>query len=197
MSRRRQSGFTLLEMLVTLVVLGFLMAGIVQGLRVGIDVWQMQTRALAARGDLDAADRIMRTLIARMDPGGMSGRPATFRGTSLSLAFTTTLPQAADAMATREADVTLAVEEHELRLLWLAHYRNRIQPAPLPERVVLLRDVDHLDIAYWKELGAGWQPEWVGSTLPKLIRIHVAYTGDGGRHGSDIVIMPMRDRWRL
>lgn len=193
----RQSGFTLLETLVTPVVFGFLMTGLVQGLRAGIGAWQRQTRTLTARSDLDAADRTLRTLIARMDPGGMSGRPATFKGTSHRLVFTTTLPQAADALATREADVTIAVDTNQLQLLWLAHYRNRIRPAPLPERTMLLHDVDHLEIAYWQEPKAGWLPEWSGSTLPKLIRIRVVFTRDSGRHGSEIIVAPMRDRWRL
>jgi general secretion pathway protein J len=198
MSNRRQAGFTLLETLVTLVVLSLLMAGLAQGLRVSVSAWQRQTRTLAARGDLAAADSTLRTLIARMDPGGVSGQPPSFKGTSSSLVFTTTLPQGAGPLITTEADVRLAVDDgHELQLLWLPHYRNRILPAPLPGRVVLLRDVDHLEIAYWQEPKTGWQLEWAGSRLPKLIRIRIIFTRDSGRHGPDIVIMPMRDRWRL
>jgi prepilin-type N-terminal cleavage/methylation domain-containing protein len=197
MSRGKQTGFTLLETLVTIVVLSFLMAGLVQGLRTGVTAWQTQTRKLAARGDLDAADRALRALIARMDPGGFSTQHPTFRGTSHNLVLTTTLPHSADALLTPEADVTLAVDDvHQLQLLWLPHYRTRIRPTPLPERVMLLRDVDHLEIAYWQDPKSGWQPEWAERALPKLIRIRVVFTRDSGRHAPDIVIMPMRDRWR-
>jgi general secretion pathway protein J len=197
MTQRKQAGFTLLEILVALVVLGFLVAGLAQGLRLGVSTWQAQARTQAARGDLDAADRTLRTLIARMDPGGVSGRPAIFKGTSHSLLFTTTLPQAADGLVSRGADVTLAVDDgHQLRLLWVPHYRNPLRPLP-PGRVTLLSDVDHLEIAYWRDPQAGWQPEWAGVTLPKLIRIHIVFTGASGRHAPDVVVMPMRDRWRL
>ena len=194
----KQAGFTLLETLVALVVLGFLIAGLVQGLRQGIGAWQRQMRTLAARGDLDAADRTLRTLIARMDPGGMNGAPPALNGTSHTLAFTTRLPEAADPLVTLDADVMLQVDAgHQLQLLWLAHVRNRIRPPPPPERVTLLPNVDHLEIAYWRNAKAGWQSEWAGAPVPKLVRIRIVFTGDGGRHGADIVVMPMRDQWRL
>ena len=94
-----------------------------------------------------STDRTLRTLIARMDPGGISGRPPTFKGTARSLMFTTTLPEAAAGLTMRNSDVTLAVDEsHQLELLWLPHYRTRTEPAPSPGRVVLLHDVDRLEI---------------------------------------------------
>ena len=128
----KQRGFTLLELLVALAVLGLLMAGLVQGLRLGVSVWTTQTKRLAASGDLDSTDRTLRTLIARMDPGGISGRPPTFKGTARSLVFTTTLPEAAAGLTMRNSDVTLAVDEsHQLALLFLPHYRNPTEAAPV------------------------------------------------------------------
>jgi general secretion pathway protein J len=197
MKQGNQAGFTLLETLVALVVLGFLMTGLVQGLRLGVVAWQMQTRNLAEQGDVDASDRTLRALIARMDPGGFSPQRPTFAGNAHGLAFTATLPEAAGALAVREADVTLGVSEgHDMQLLWLPHYRNRIGQPPAPDRVVLRHDVDHLEIAYWQAPKTGWQPEWIERALPKLIRIRVVPTRGGGHPEPDIVIAPMRDRWR-
>lgn len=200
MYRCKQAGFTLLETLVALLVLGFLITGLVQGLRFGVTAWQMQTRKLAEQGDMDAAERTLRALISRMDPGGFSPQRPTFTGTSRSFAFTTTLSEAADMLATQEADVTLAVDDtHQLGLVWVPHYRNRTGPLPRPDRAVLRQDVDHLEIAYWRTPQTGWQPDWVERALPKLIRIRIVSTRGGGHpadSSADIVIAPMRERWR-
>src|SRR4051794_16676705 len=131
MPARAEHGFSLLETLVALVVLAMLTAGLTQGVRAGVRAWQFQKQNLAGRDDLQGTDTLLRGLVARMDPGGASGQPPVMLGSAHLLTFTTTLPEAADALATREADVTLAVDgAHRLRLLWLPHYRNRIGVAP-------------------------------------------------------------------
>jgi len=201
---RPAAGFTLLEILVALAVLGLLMAGLVQGLRTGVAAWNNQTRVLAARGDVDATDRTIRTLIARMNPGGASGRPPILRATARSLTFTTTMPDAADALPSRVADVTLIVDDaHQLALLWAPHVRSLVTaaatatPPPTPEKVVLLRDVDRLEFAYWQDGQQGWQSEWRGVSLPKLIRVRILLPPALGRVIPDIVVSPMRNRWQL
>ena len=70
----RQSGFTLLEMLVVLVVLGFLMVGLTQGVRAGLTMWGAQTRRVGETADLDAGARVLRRLlggISLLSPGGI------------------------------------------------------------------------------------------------------------------------------
>jgi general secretion pathway protein J len=193
-----QSGFTLLETLVALVVLGVLVTGLSQGVRISVNAWHAQRQVLATQSNLQGVEALLRNLLARMDPGGVSGQPPNIVGTAHNLTFTTVLPLAAEALPTREADVSLQVDSgHRLQMLWLLHFRNRIRPAPPPERAVLLQGVDHLDIAYWKDARTGWLSEWVGPTLPRLIRIRVTPISTGGPHIPDIVVAPMRDRWRL
>jgi general secretion pathway protein J len=193
-----QSGFTLLETLVALVVLGLLVAGLSQGLRVSLHAWQTQKQALMARDDMQGMETLLRNLLARMDPGSVSGQPPIIAGTSRNLTFTTTLPLAADTLATRQVDVSLQVDAtHRLQLLWLTHYRNRIRPAPVPDHAVLLQDVDHLDISYWKDARVGWLSEWTGPALPHLVRVRIVFTSASKQHAPDIVVAPMRDRWRL
>jgi len=191
-----QSGFTLLETLVALVVLGLLVGGLAQGMRAGFALWQAQGRQLADRGDFDAADRTLRALIARIDPGGPSGRDPGLIGTASTLTFITTLPQAATGLPTPQAEVMLAVDgTHAAQLLWRPHYGRRLLPSPSPDSISLLRDVERLELAYWEPVGK-WRSEWKAGKLPRLIRIRFVFTRQSGRTAPMIVVQPMRDRWR-
>jgi prepilin-type N-terminal cleavage/methylation domain-containing protein len=194
----RQSGFTLLEILVALAVLGLLMASLVQGLRAGISAWTTQSERLARNADVDAADRTLRGLLARLDPGGVSGRPSLFKGTEHSLTFTTSVSDPAGAILSQVVDVLLAVDEsHRLQMVLLPHYRDLAAVPAAPGHVLLLRDVDRLELGYWQDAKTGWQTEWRGVTVPKLIRIRAVSTPRTGRTMPDIIVAPMRARWQV
>lgn len=93
----RTTGFTLLELLVVLVVLGFLMVGLAEGLHLGVQFWDRQRQAMDAVSELDATDRALRRLIEQMDPGGRI-EMSDIDGTARTLRFTTQLPDAAGAL---------------------------------------------------------------------------------------------------
>jgi hypothetical protein len=170
----------------------------VQGLRAGVAAWTTQSERLGRNADLDAADRTLRSLIERLDPGGVSGRPSLFKGTEHSLTFTTTVPDPAGIGVNRAVDVLLAVDEaHRLQMVLLPHYHDSAATAPAPERVLLLRDVDRIELGYWQDSQSGWQPEWRGIVVPKLIRIRVVSSPGSGRTAPDIVVSPMRARWQV
>lgn len=197
---RADTGFTLLEILVALVVLGFLMVALTQGVQFGLQSWRAQARILTERGDLDVTDRTVRTLIARLDPGSPA-EPALVRGDTRSLSFTTELPRAAGALPTRRADVTLTTDAgHRFAMLWVPHIRTWIGPPRVPERADLLTGVDHVEFSYWQKdgtQGAGtWVPTWRGREPPALVRIHVVFPRASRRHWPDIVVAPERERLR-
>lgn len=198
MQRGRTAGFTLLEVLVALVVFGLLMGALTQGVRFGLNAWQMQARALTRRGDLDAVDRTLRTLIAAAVPGDFAGSPVNFVAGEHRLEFTTALPISADPAGGRTADVTLAVDTtHRLQLLWTPHDGRPIGPQHPPASALLLDGVDHLDLAYWQPSSSGgaWLRGWDAGTLPSLVRIRIVFAAGDGRHYPDIVVAPRRDRW--
>lgn len=197
MTAKGQQGFTLLETLVALVVLGLLMTGLVEALRLGVRTWQAQIRTLTINGDLDATDRTLRNVIARLDAGGVSGQPPVFIGMPRAMTFRSTLPEGAVAMGTRDALVTLTVSAtHQLELQWVPNYRNPRQPIPTGH-ATLLGDVERLEMSYWDDATSSWQRQWSGQAVPRLVRIRVVFVPASGRRGPDIVIRTMRDRWRL
>ncbi len=194
---RRQAGFTLLETLVAVVVLGLLMTGLSQALQVGVAASRAQFDRVDHRGDLEAAERALRAMVERMEPGGVSGHNPLFVGEAAAMAFTTTLPLGAGPPDSPPVDVRLELDRTgQLVLLWTPHWEVRLQPAPAPERVVLIEDVARLELAYWAVDAGAWQAPWTGRVLPKLIRIRLGFAPGSGRRAPDIVVAPMRDRWR-
>lgn len=184
----RDSGFTLLEILVALVVLGFLMAGLAQGVRFGLTAWGMQDRLIERRGDLDAVDRLLRQLVARMDPGTRRD-PPSIAGTEFRLAFTSVLPIAAGG---EDADVALGTDSrHQLVLRWTPHlHATRTAPAPAPHIEELLGGVQRVELAYWQD--GRWGRDWSAKALPELIRIRIVFPDGDHRHWPDIVARPVR-----
>jgi general secretion pathway protein J len=195
------SGFTLLEILVVLVVLSLLVVTLTRGTQFGFQAWRMQVRTLAGNGDSDPIERTLRTLIERMDPGGVTGLPPRFEGTEHSVTFTTILPLTAGGDVTREADVTVALDDaHRLQLLWLPHFPNWFGPALTPRRSVLLDGVERLDFAYWRANQSGtdgsWTTAWNERDLPGLLRIRIVFPPHSLRHYPDLIAAPRRDRWQ-
>lgn len=186
----RERGFTLLELLVALVVFGFILAGLSQGVRFGLNAWDRQARIVDARGNLDAVDRTLRTLVARLDPASvLGGRPH-------AMAFTSELPEMV-AVTTRQADVLLLVDSrHRLVLRWLSHlHAERFGPLPAPHEEVLANGVDRLDLAYWgRDEASGWVQIWNDNDPPALIRIRLIFPAGDPRHWPDIVVATIRDR---
>lgn len=195
---RPDGGFTLLEILVALVVLGFLMLGLSQGTRYGLQALTAQGRLLEERAELDAVDRALRRLIERMDPGGPNQAP-DIQGGRTTLAFTSELPAAA-AGAAGLADVALMLNGSRLVLRWAPRINaERFAPPPAPAEAELLRGVQQLDLAYWRRAtndnpASGWTDAWSEQALPELVRIRLVFPSGDRRRWPDIVAAPLRER---
>lgn len=192
MRNRTDGGFTLLEILVALVVFGFLMIGLSQGVRFGLSAWGTQARIIDRRGDMDAVDRTLRRLVREMDPGTRTD-PPTIAGTEARFAFTSTLPMGA---GNGSADMLLAVDaSHRFLLRWTPHlHALRIGPPPAPHTEVLLTGVARVQFAYWLagKAGGAWVRDWTARRLPALVRVRISFLAGDPRHWPDIVAATVR-----
>ncbi len=193
----RAAGFTLLEVLVSLVVLALIILGLSQGLRFGVLAFQHQAATINRAADLDAVDRTLRGLIEQIDPGNRHDAPE-IAGNSRSVEFTSQLPEgAAAALGSREAEVRILVDPaHRLILRW-APYRHVTPAGPPtpPVDTVLLSQVDHVTISYWAHSGPPhWLAVWNGPEVPALIRIGLTFQRATGIDWPDIVAAPQRSR---
>lgn len=173
---RRAAGFTLLEMIVAVVVLGFVLAGLAQAARFGISAWDVQDRESVRIAAFERADRLLRLVINEAAaPLAADDRP--FTGQEHRLEFITRLPDQPQTDPVRRAQVAIGVnDQQKLVLRWLPHANAvALKPLPPPEEIVLAEGVDHLDLRYRQSLedGGKWLATWTDSSLPSLVQINI------------------------
>jgi general secretion pathway protein J len=189
------AGFTLLEILVALAVLGFLLIGLVQGSRFVLFGWETHSRLLERNADLDAIDRMLRHVIEQAKPASDWERLA-FTGSASSVTFTSIMPVSAGEPPTRRADVELIVDAgHRLLLVWTPHlHATRTGRDPRPQSTEILQGVERLELAYLSATQAGvWTRVWHDPMPPRLVRIRIVFADAKHPRWPDIVAAPMID----
>ena len=189
----KTAGFTLLEVLVALVVLGFILVGLTQGTQYGLRAIGVQARNAAAENDLDAVDRVLQRLIGAADPGTPRDPPPLV-GTSGTVSFVSVLPNLVGARTDAQARMALGVQGGNLVLRFTPLPKGQAfgPPAP-PASVELLHGVQRIALSYWMP-GANphWVEAWDGRLLPALVRLRVTFPPGDARHWPDFVMAPRR-----
>jgi general secretion pathway protein J len=194
----RQAGFTLLEVLVALTVLGFLFIGLSQGTRTGFALWNSQTRRISATEELDATARVTRSLLTGIPilpatAGDAAPQAIAITGEVNRLAFVGDLPTGLGT--TRRADITFALNAGRLVLRWSPRRHERAGGPPItPTETELIRGIDRLDLAYFgaasPEAPPEWHAQWAGPGLPLLIRVRLGFPKGDGRRWPDLIAAP-------
>jgi general secretion pathway protein J len=196
---RDEAGFTLLEIIVALVVLGILLATLSRGVQFGLAAFDRQDRMVTVGGRLEAVDRTLRRLLETLDPG-TSNDGDTLVGGPHAMAWRAPLAEPShDPKATADdgtgealANLRLSVIGHDLVLSRLP-FRHVIPvgvEAATPQRTVLLGGVAGIDLSYWG--AGGWHTDWRNPAPPDLVRVRIRFPDGDQRRWPDIVVAPVR-----
>lgn len=185
--RRRQSGFTLLEMLVAVTVLSVLAALVYGMLRIGVRSWEAGSERIAASDLTRIGWQYVHASLAASaaPPSRLPDDPGVhFMGAADSLEFVSELPawlgggglHALRLSLVEGAGVRRDRLELEARPM-IAYDDPDLEPAGL-SRAVLAENVERLDFAYFGVDERGGEPEWLDNwsgrgSLPLLVRMEV------------------------
>jgi general secretion pathway protein J len=208
--RAGELGFTLLELLVAITLLGLLMAALFGGLRLGARVWETGETRLDAAARIQIVQDLVRQRLAQalpleaVLPEEGDGYQALFLGQVDAVRFATLLPDhLGGELVLMELALAEAAEAEGTTNLVLRLRRfepdAEIEPDPAPEERVLLERVESLELAYFGAFRRDELPEWWEAwegqvALPQLIQLQVRFAEDDPRRWPGLIVQPMIDQ---
>jgi general secretion pathway protein J len=207
-----EHGFTLLELLAAITLLGLLMAVLFGGLRLGARVWETADARLDASTRIQIVQDFVRQRLAEtlplealaLEAAQGSDFAPLFQGTTQAVRFAGLMPANLGAGLYLMDLVLLASGEADgsgnLVLRWRPFdlYDQTVAEVE-PEERVLVENIEGLELAYFGTNNPEQPPEWREGwerqpELPRLIRIRVHFAEDDERQWPELIVRPMLDR---
>ncbi|HEY5337641.1 MAG TPA: prepilin-type N-terminal cleavage/methylation domain-containing protein [Rhizomicrobium sp.] len=194
-AKTNDAGFTLLELLVAMVLMGLLSVVLLGSTRFGMQVWARSEDAMAHANQVRRAETVLSADLTRAYPlflgSGSSDSHVDFDGAADGITFLA--PD--DAMPGALDRVAIKTETVEDSLAVVRTSRMELSTGAETGRAVLLKHVAALNMSYFGSDKDGtapiWQKTWQDRTrLPSLIRVQIALADRPSNLWPDFTIAP-------
>jgi general secretion pathway protein J len=191
----RVAGYTLVEMLASLIIVGLISALMLSGLNTGRRAWERADVANFAGETISGAQLLLRERLEHAFPATRYDKIPTyadFTGTAEGVNFLSPPRDIHAPQALMRYTLGLA-SNGDLVLSSLTDLA--VDPQAPGEQLVLLHNVQQLDIAYFgvvpPDKAPNWHDQWgQRAILPLLIRIRVQFPPDDPRAWPELVVKP-------
>ena len=193
MHGRNAEGFTLFEMLVTIMLLSLLSLLLFGGLRFGARAWDGSQAHGAGTDEMRVVQGLLRREIEQAYPyydTTDSVHPAVdFHGGEGAMTFLAPAPQAAESSGRDRITVSRELVKGRMQLVMraapeLAASSESDWATPLLQNLAAVR------FSYFGADG-GWHGQWAdAATAPSLVRVHIEFPRGDGRIWPDLIVAP-------
>jgi general secretion pathway protein J len=178
----KQRGFTLLELLIAITLLGFILVILFSGLRLASRSWDTGVERATQTNDMRLVENLIRRAIAQIHPVVWQQEAAeprlSFTGAREAMVFTAPLPAQAGIGGIYLMSLEVGDTEEGKRLLLRRQpYRQDVQALEdRAETTVLAEGVTQVSFSYFGSENPDDPPRWVTEwqspmRLPQLIRV--------------------------
>lgn len=186
-------GYSLLELVIALALLGFIAVAMTGGIRFGARAWEVSEQKVESVERLEGAQNLLRSLLQRAVPRQLDPAFAVdldlFRGTAEALTFTASAPSAFGAEGLTRFELRVEGDAPAQRLLLSWQGANGAAPAKTQE---LVAGAERIDIAYAVREQTGglrWRDSWSDqSGAPVLVMIRALFPKSSNRRWPPLIV---------
>jgi general secretion pathway protein J len=193
--RSREAGYTLVELLASLIIVGMVSMMMLSGITAGRRVWERADIANSQGEAISGAQMLLRERLERAYPATRYDKIPTyadFFGIENGVSFLSP-PRDIHAPSGLVRYTLMLAPNGDLLLSALSDLA--IDPKAPGEPLVLLHNVQQLDIAYYgvapPDKSPAWHDQWqLLPALPLLMRVRVQFPPEDTRAWPDLLIKP-------
>jgi len=195
---RNQSGYSLIELLVVLALMGLIAVAMSGGIRFGAKVWERTGVQVEGLEQTQGAQALLRNLLSTVSPrlfDPSNANEDAFVGNGQRMSFTAPMPPSLGQGGSARFNLTASRQDGATQLVieWRPRHGARRESKQL-----LLRGAGTVAFAYATVDAAGaiaWTDTWAADAgTPALIRIRADFAQSGAIRWPDLIVRARIDR---